>query len=218
MFMGKVGSLFSALLELGVVMNAKVLAAFLLVATGALSTQASATLITYTETADVSGSLNGTAFTDILLSLEMTGDTSSITEPRPNIFTLVMPLDFTLSGGGSGVFSDAIQVVANQPNQLAGFGDNTDNEAVLFTSNPSFASYDLSTAIGPIVGGPAFNSGQSFPTSAGNLIIDSVSGDATFTATAGAVPEPSTWAMMALGFGLLGLVGYRKTRSDNALA
>jgi hypothetical protein len=33
-----------------------------------------------------------------------------------------------------------------------------------------------------------------------------------------AVPEPSTWAMMALGFGLLGLVGYRKTRSDNALA
>jgi hypothetical protein len=27
-----------------------------------------------------------------------------------------------------------------------------------------------------------------------------------------AVPEPSTWAMMALGFGLLGLVGYRKTR------
>jgi hypothetical protein len=24
--------------------------------------------------------------------------------------------------------------------------------------------------------------------------------------------------MMALGFGLLGLVGYRKTRSDNALA
>jgi hypothetical protein len=33
-----------------------------------------------------------------------------------------------------------------------------------------------------------------------------------------ALPEPSTWAMMALGFGLLGLVGYRKTRSDNALA
>jgi hypothetical protein len=24
---------------------------------------------------------------------------------------------------------------------------------------------------------------------------------------------PSTWAMMALGFGLMGLLGYRKTRS-----
>ena len=33
-----------------------------------------------------------------------------------------------------------------------------------------------------------------------------------------AVPEPSTWAMMALGFGLMGFLGYRKTRSDNALA
>ena len=32
------------------------------------------------------------------------------------------------------------------------------------------------------------------------------------------IPEPSTWAMMALGFGFLGLLGYRKTRSDNALA
>jgi hypothetical protein len=30
------------------------------------------------------------------------------------------------------------------------------------------------------------------------------------------VPEPSTWALMGIGFGLMGLVGYRKTR--NALA
>jgi PEP-CTERM motif len=33
-----------------------------------------------------------------------------------------------------------------------------------------------------------------------------------------AVPEPSTWAMLVAGFGLMGLVGYRKTRSGNALA
>ena len=37
------------------------------------------------------------------------------------------------------------------------------------------------------------------------------------TATS-AVPEPSTWAMMALGFAGLGILGYRKTRRDNALA
>jgi len=39
-----------------------------------------------------------------------------------------------------------------------------------------------------------------------------------FTLEIGTVPEPATWAMMALGFGFLGLLAYRKTRSDNALA
>jgi PEP-CTERM motif len=43
-------------------------------------------------------------------------------------------------------------------------------------------------------------------------------GQALTSLTISSVPEPSTWAMMALGFGLLGLLGYRKTRSDNALA
>jgi hypothetical protein len=32
------------------------------------------------------------------------------------------------------------------------------------------------------------------------------------------VPEPSTWAMMALGFGLLGVVGWRSRRRSVAIA
>ena len=41
----------------------------------------------------------------------------------------------------------------------------------------------------------------------------------TFTLEIGtAVPEPSAWAMMALGFAGLGFLGYRKTHSANALA
>jgi hypothetical protein len=46
----------------------------------------------------------------------------------------------------------------------------------------------------------------------GNVI--SVSGTDSISS---AVPELSTWAMMALGFGLMGFLGYRKTRSNNAL-
>jgi hypothetical protein len=37
-----------------------------------------------------------------------------------------------------------------------------------------------------------------------------------FTLDISAIPEPATWAMMALGFAFLGLLGYRKTRRDNA--
>jgi hypothetical protein len=51
----------------------------------------------------------------------------------------------------------------------------------------------------------------------GAYVINWGSGDHADTLTvdvAGppAVPEPSTWAMMALGFAGLGFLGYRKTR------
>jgi hypothetical protein len=40
----------------------------------------------------------------------------------------------------------------------------------------------------------------------------------TFTLVPGAVPEPSTWAMMLLGFAGLGYAGYRKARQAVASA
>ena len=39
-------------------------------------------------------------------------------------------------------------------------------------------------------------------------------GIARITVTASSVPEPSTWAMMTLGFAGLGFFGYRKTKSS----
>ena len=127
-----------------------------------------------------------------------------------------MPLTFTLSGGGSGTFTDdETAVIANQGATLAGFSDFTTDEFILGTSSAVFATYDLRAVIGPVTGGAIFNSGSSFATSAGTLVIGSLSGDATFTAT---IPEPSTWAMMLLGFAGLGFAGYRRSRKAVSIA
>ena len=43
-------------------------------------------------------------------------------------------------------------------------------------------------------------------------------GDGYFTVTFGAVPEPSTWAMMLVGFGGLGFAAYRRGRAARSVA
>jgi len=81
----------------------------------------------------------------------------------------------------------------------------------------------------PITNGPGsllFSESSFVSTAAGfnwnyNTLPDigSLTGGAEYvaflTVTSG-VPEPSTWAMMALGFAGLGFVGYRKTKKDAA--
>lgn len=166
-------------------MKAKVLAAFLLLATGAVSTPASAILITYTQTAVVSGSLNGTAFTDNVLTLTMTGDTSNIIPA----YQLFAPLAFTLSGGGSGLFTDETALILDPVGGVAVFFDYTSGSQVTLIGASEFTSWDMSTAFGPVTSVDAFGSGVPSSTSAGDLVLDPTIGTATFTAT---VPEPST--------------------------
>jgi hypothetical protein len=57
-----------------------------------------------------------------------------------------------------------------------------------------------------------------FAAATGSVITADFGTAISFTNVTSAVPEPSTWAMLIAGFGFLGFVGYRKTRSDNALA
>ncbi|WP_294532131.1 autotransporter-associated beta strand repeat-containing protein [uncultured Rhodoblastus sp.] len=52
---------------------------------------------------------------------------------------------------------------------------------------------------------------EQFSAGALNLVVDRVGG-------VGAVPEPSTWALMLLGFGGLGFASLRKTRKSSAVA
>jgi hypothetical protein len=82
-------------------------------------------------------------------------------------------------------------------------------------TSPNAVTWDLT---GTVTGGGFHNTPVSMIIDAtqsggpGNVI--SVSG----SNSSSAIPEASTWVMMALGFAGLGFLGYRKTRRDNALA
>ena len=54
-----------------------------------------------------------------------------------------------------------------------------------------------------------------FTGNVGGTEYSNLQGSAMASAT-GAVPEPSTWAMGLLGFGGLGLMGWRKSRAESA--
>jgi PEP-CTERM motif len=83
---------------------------------------------------------------------------------------------------------------------------------------PSIFNATEVTFFGP----PGIGAGDSSVLNLGILIPDSVTGSQTFevvlTPSVASVPEPSTWAMMLLGFVGLGYAGYRASRKSAALA
>jgi hypothetical protein len=163
--------------------------------------------LTYSESATITGSLNGSPF-DSLVTLSLTGDTSAITSGGSNFFDLAGTLtgDIASLGTDFTVTGTAVAITASSLTDFAGFQSQTFG-AVLYTTNDGFFGYDLSTTIGPITGS-SFISGGSIGTDQGALIFNSVDGNsATFTAAASGAPEPATGFL--LGFSLLALVALR---------
>lgn len=188
-----------------------ILGSLLLVGTGL---SAFAIPITYTEEATASGSLAGVPFTDATVLLQMVDDTATVADNGGGIFVNQGTLSVDVSGIGSGTFTDSIQSVSNQGVPLAGFGDVSDNLGILFTDNAGFASYDLTTSVGPLVGGAALNAGTGFATSDGVFILSSADSVSFTATTSAAAPEPSSLTL--LGVAVAGLISRRSRGRSQA--
>jgi hypothetical protein len=169
--------------------------------------------ITYTETVVGSGSLGGTDFTSELITLTVTADTAAITNPDPGFFTVPgLTAMVSVATVGSGTFTGSTNVFDNQGAQVAGIESGTGRPDILDIANSVFATYDLSTPIGPVTGTPSGNPGTSFATSAGAFIITGTADTGTFQAGS-AVPEPSSlWMAGTAAVAGLGLWSRRRNR------
>ena len=177
---------------------------------------AKASPITYTETVTASGQteFHG-SYSGDLLTLTGTGDTTTITCNSSGC-TNPVTLSWTLSSGGSvvggGVFAGSSDAKVIFGSDEAGFDNTEATPFFLATTNSAFSTYALSTPIN--VSGTAVFSPGNCPTTFGGCVeIDSVTGDATFTAT----PLPAALPLFATGIGGLGLLGWRRRRKAQAI-
>ena len=163
--------------------------------------------ITYTGSFTATGTVNGTPFdgnVQFILSSDTTlvfGNCNSVS----GIFcTPNGTASFSIQGIGVGTFTDPFNVFVNQGVAVAGFTDDA-IEDILDLSSSAFSTYDLKSAIGPVNTSYFFvDTGVALGSNLGDVIIDSVSGTPTFTATTGVTtPEPAS--ALLFGSGLVGI-------------
>jgi len=195
------------------------------------TTLASATSITYTESAMVSGTLgilgvgDEMSFHNELLTITFSTDTSLVIQDGPLSYTVPAPYGqayFSIAGA-SGYFTDrlpsgegAIRVDVSEGGQsYAGFHDGNPEGGLMITWGQQgdrqdiFRFYDLKSSFGPFTGPSQVDSYLYFGTNYGPLKIDDM-GDSTFTARVGTTAEPST--CLLIGTGALGILATVRRR------
>jgi hypothetical protein len=173
------------------------------------ATQIFASTITYTEQAVVSGQLGNNFFNNSLVTLTLVGDTANVTGSGGFFQNVVGTFTVNVASVGTATFTDPMEVFDNQGSIAAGFGDLALAGSVLDTFDGAFATYDLTTAIGPITNSPFIRPDLSFPTTLGGFNIQSA-GNSTFTASTGtATPEPGSLALLGSGV-LVGIGALRR--------
>jgi hypothetical protein len=204
-------------------MNFRCLALAGLVFTGLTVTSPSdAAPITYTFTGVGSGTIDTSAFSG-QFSFAFTGDTSNVQPDAP--FYRLFNLGGTFTAGSfSATLTSNNVIVATADSTIPRINFfNSTVTAGLGFQDPALTGYDLMTSIGPVtVSAPGTSTsfllptfgGGSFITTTGIAIAIAENSSLTFEASVSAVPEPSTWAMLILGFSGLSFIAYRRRYSD----
>ena len=167
-----------------------------------VSLGANAAPATYRFTGDVVGTLDGVPISG-LLTLNVTGDTDTITHPGdPYLLTSVGTSTFTLAGVGNITVTNEAYVFARPDLGWAGFGVQGLASCcdIIQVHNPVLAGYDLHTSFGPVGGpdNPSLADWVNVPTTAGAFTVTAMTNN-TFQAIVGAsVPEPSLPALLVL--------------------
>jgi hypothetical protein len=194
------------------------------VAAFAFAAPAMASPITYTEVGTGSGALDGTSFTNQLVTITVTADTSNIAMAAPGLFrNLVGTATVSVSTVGTDTLTQG-PVFVNQTSMPTAAAGIAGRVPIMATFNSAFSSYALG-AIGPTSGAPIISPGDTFATGSGTFDLTSM-GDTTFCAAStggscspvSAVPLPAALPLFATGLAGLGLLGWRRKRKAQAAA
>lgn len=180
------------------------------------TSSASAALITYTATGNGTALLGNSVVTGPF-SWVASGQNGPDVNTTPNVTAFLMD-SLTVTFGGTTVSAtNPIVFFTNTTGPIAGFVQIRPGnviQGVLYFDDPIFSTYDPATAIGPIP--VAYRGFQtSLDTTGGAFIWQGNPTNMTFTASlaaAPAVPEPATWGLMIVGFGIAGTALRRKPK------
>ena len=174
--------------------------------------------IVYIFTGDGSWTLNGVAESGDF-TVTLFGDPTAVTFSGGEYFNAVTG-NFA-SGGSTVTLTGGLNEVLDNTASpgYAGFGQitivPTFNVAVESLTGTPFETYNLATTL-PLTSGGLSTGPATYFTSGGNLVFAS-SDSITSLSFQAIVPEPSTWAMMLVGFAGLGFLAYRKRSAPGRL-
>ena len=192
-----------------------------LVASGAGNARAG--LVTYTETATVSGSLGSTTFTDATITTTQTADPANgvVFTPlthRLNVLDITATLVITggdLTSPLSATITETTYTFVTTTTGTVGFGHliiPVGNAPLIAAIDAAPTTYDLTTSLGPVSGPPSIQPpGHSWATTAGGLILNEAD-TVTFQAS---VPEPSSLLLAGIA-ALTGMGMWARARPQRA--